>query len=156
MKACKVLVSLRSLLLAGAMALSSAGAQAQAQGAMQIQETNIQGVSAELIECTRKAGVLTVKVRFRASADKKTWFKIDTGHGAYAGFYVVAGDKKHFILRDAEGAPIAPRTLGDVHLGKGETHLWWAKFPAPGAEIKQVKLVIPEVLPFDDIPVTDK
>ncbi|CAG1003473.1 hypothetical protein BURK2_03218 [Burkholderiales bacterium] len=156
MKACKVLAILRSLLLVGGMSLSSVGALAQAGGALQTQETNVQGVSAELIECSRKAGVLTVKLRFRASAEKKTWFNIDTGHGAYAGFYVVAGDKKHFILRDAEGAPIAPKALGGVHLNKGETHLWWAKFPAPGIEVKQVKLVLPEVLPFEDIPVTDK
>lgn len=157
MKACKILANLRSLLLlVAAVSVFSAGAQAQAGAPMQTQETNIQGVSAELIECTRKAGVLTVKVRFRAGADKKTWLNIDTGHGAYAGFYLVAGDKKYFILRDAEGAPIAPKALGGVHLNKGETHLWWAKFPAPGADVKEVKLVIPEVLPFEDIPVTDK
>lgn len=154
MKTGKVLVVPRSLLAASALALLSAGAQAQS--AIQTQETNIQGVTADLIECSRKAGVLTVKLRFRSAADKKTWFNIDTGHGAYAGFYVVAGDKKHFILRDAEGAPIAPKALGGVHLNKGDTHLWWAKFPAPGPEVKQVKLVIPEVLPFEDLPVTDK
>lgn len=156
MKSMNLLSAVRSLVIGGAICFLPLAAQAQGSGPMQTQETNIQGVSAELIECTRKAGVLTLKVRFRASADKKTWFNIDTGHGAYTGFYVVAGDKKHFILRDAEGAPIAPKALGGVHLNKGETHLWWAKFPAPGAEVKQVKLVIPEVLPFEDIPVTDK
>lgn len=155
MNGCKNLARMRCVALLGVASLFWASAQAQTT-TLQTQETNIQGVSAELIECSRKAGVLTVKVRFRAGAEKKTWFNIDTGHGAYAGFYLVAGDKKHFILRDAEGAPIAPKAVGGVHLNKGDTHLWWAKFPAPGAEVKQVKLVIPEVLPFEDVPVTDK
>jgi hypothetical protein len=124
--------------------------------AQQVQDTNIQGVVAELTECTRKEGVLTVKVRFRNTSDKQMWLSIDSHHGAYDGFYVMATNKKYFVLKDAEGAPVAPKYLGGVNLAKGEVYQWWAKFPAPPIEIKQAKLIIPQVLPFEDVPIVDK
>lgn len=132
---------------------------AQAQGVsppLQTQETNIQGVVAELTECSRKDGVLTIKLRFRSSSDKKPYLSIDSHHGAYDGFYVVGSNKKYFVLKDAEGAPLAPKYLGGVNLGKDEVYNWWAKFPAPPAEVKKVKLIIPQVMPFEDVAVTDR
>ncbi|MBI4740870.1 MAG: hypothetical protein HY777_04795 [Betaproteobacteria bacterium] len=139
--------------------LAAGWTSALAQGVsppLPVQETNIQGVVAELAECSRKEGVLTVKLRFRGSSDKKPYLMIDTHHGAYDGFYVVGANKKYFVLKDAEGAPLAPKYLGGVNLGKDEVYNWWAKFPAPPAEVKKVKLIIPQVMPFEDVAVTDK
>jgi len=123
---------------------------------IQSQDTNISGVVAELTECKRKEGVLTVKIRFRNISSSKVWFSIDTHHGSYDGFYVTAENKKYFILRDSDGAPLAPKYLGDVHLEKDQTHSWWAKFPAPPPKVKKISLVLPQVLPFEDIPITDQ
>lgn len=135
------------------------GAQKQtgtAAGYIQSQETNIAGVVAELTECKRKEGVLTVKVRFRNVSNNKVWLSIDTHHGSYDGFYVTAEKKKYFVLRDSDGDQLAPKYLGGVHLQKNETHAWWAKFPAPPAGVKSINLMIPQVLPFEDVPITDQ
>jgi hypothetical protein len=150
-RSCGIPTAMLLLTLACPAALAQSAAQP-----LQIQETNIQGVVAELTECSRKEGVLSVKVRFRNASDKQAWLSIDSHHGAYDGFYVMAMSKKYFVLKDAEGAPVAPKYLGGANLAKGDIHHWWAKFPAPPAEVKQIKLVIPQVLPFEDVPIADK
>jgi hypothetical protein len=150
----------RSIMFAGALVgpvcFGIAAAAQTAGQALQVQETNVPGIVAEMTECKRKEGVLTVKVRFRNTSDKTSWFAIDTGHGKYEGFYVSAGNKKYFVLKDAEGAPVAPKYIDGGNLEKGQTYTWWAKFPAPPAEVKQVNLMMPKVLPFEDVPVADR
>lgn len=139
--------------------LSFVGAQKQTATTapyIQSQETNISGIVADLTECKRKDGVLTVKVRFRNTSNSKAWVAIDTHHGSYEGFYVTADNKKYFVLRDSGGEPLAPKYLGGVHLEKNQTYLWWAKFPAPSANVKKVNLIIPKVLPFEDVAITDQ
>lgn len=134
------------------------GAQKQtatSAGYIQSQETNMTGIVAELIECKRKEGVLTVKVRFRNTSNNKAYIAIDTHHGSYEGFYISAEDKKYFVLRDSDGAPLAPKYIGE-NLEKSQVFLWWAKFPAPPVKVKKVNLVIPKVLPFEDVPITDQ
>lgn len=128
--------------------------QAQAAAPLQSQETEISGVTADLTECKRSEGVLTVKVRFTNTGDEKAWFSIDTHHGGYDGFYVTAESKKYFVLRDTDDEPLAPKELGGVWLEKNKTALWWAKFPAPPASVKKINLIIPKVLPFEDVPIT--
>ncbi len=68
---------------------------------------------------------------------------------------MTAEDKKYLILKDSEGAPLAPGGL-TADLEAGQTHLWWAKFPAPPPEVGTINLIIPSVLPFEDLPITDK
>lgn len=121
---------------------------------IQTQETNISGVVAELIECARNEGVLTVKVRFRNSGDQPVRLYAETHHGEYREFSVTASGKKYFVLKDTEGAPLAPKYL-DANLAKGQTYLWWAKFPAPPTDVKKVDVIIPGVLPFENVPISD-
>lgn len=141
-------------LLASAFIGTISPRQIQAAAPIQIQETEISGVTAELTECKRAEGVLTVKVRFKNTSDEKVWFSIDTHHGDYDGFYVTAESKKYFVLKDSDGAPLAPKYLGNKDLNKNEIILWWAKFPAPPASVKKINLIIPRVPPFDDVPIT--
>ncbi len=122
---------------------------------IQMQQTNVAGVIAEVIQCKRKKGVLNIKVRFTNNGNDKASLRIDTHHGDYKGFYVTAKNKKYFVLKDTEGIALAPKYIG-VEIKKGESYYWWAKFPAPPAEIKEVNIVIPKVLPFEDVEITDK
>jgi hypothetical protein len=122
---------------------------------IQMQPTNMNGINAELIQCKRKKGVLSIKVRFVNSGNDMVKLRIDTHHGAYDGFYVTAKEKKYFVLKDTEGIALAPKYMG-ADLKKGESYYWWAKFPAPPAEVKEVNIVIPQVLPFEDVEITDK
>lgn len=102
------------------------GAQKQtgtSAGYIQSQETNITGIVAELIECKRKEGVLTVKVRFRNTSNNKAYIAIDTHHCSYEGFYISAENKKYFVLKDSDGAPLAPKYIGE-NLEKSQIFLW--------------------------------
>jgi len=137
-------------------ASAPATAAADAGGAvLQTQETNASGLVAELTEATRKEGVLTVKVRFRNTGTAEVYNNFETNHGGYQLFYVTAGEQKYFVLKDAEDAPLAPVYL-TVNLDPGATMTWWAKFPAPPATETTFDLIMPDVTPFEDVPITDR
>lgn len=126
--------------------------------ALQVQETNIPGVVAEILECKRKEGVLTVKVRFRNNSGEQQAVKM-FARPKYEPFYVIAESKKYLVLKDSEDVALAPPMNGwgnvEFTLEAGSTHLWWGKFPAPPAEVKTLSFVMPQVLPFDDVPIAD-
>ena len=121
------------------------------------QETNWQGVVAEVTEFRRKGNTLTAKVRLRnqgaAEAKAEVIYKevylMDLGAG-----------KKYQVLQDEKGAYIAglrsgwnDRWYGD--LAPGESYTLWVKFPAPPAEVKSVTLQVPGVPPFEDLAIQD-
>lgn len=133
-------------------------AQAQVP-AIQTQETNHAGVVAELTECRRSEGVLNLKVRLRNTGASQVSFSAIKNR-AYDDYYVVAGGKKYFVLRDTEKLPLATASDGfgsvSVHLDKGGSFLWWAKYPAPPPEVKKVNYVTPLGAPFEDVPISDR
>ena len=122
------------------------------------QETNTQGVVAELIECRRKEGVLSIRVRLRSTGSGAVDYPIYRRD--FGNYYVTAENKKYFMLKDSEGAWLAtppnPQDNLDAHIAAGQTFVWWAKFPAPPPAVKKINLVMPGVAPFEDVPVTDQ
>jgi hypothetical protein len=145
----------RTFLLAFAV---PAAAQAQVPP-IQTQETNEAGVVAELTECRRSEGVLSIKVRLRNTGPAPVQVTAIRDR-AYDHYYVVAGGKKYFVLRDTEKEPLA--TVADnsgsvyANLDKGGSFTWWAKYPAPPSEIKKVDYVTPLGAPFEDVPVSER
>jgi hypothetical protein len=134
-------------------------AAAPASTAAKTQDTNITGVVAEVTECTRKDGVLSLKVRFRnTGSDKKELPLIQNRD--YEKYYVSASSKKYFILKDSEGTYLTPQASSfgglDVKLDPSGQYTWWAKFPAPPADVKTVTLYMKVAAPFEDIPVVDQ
>jgi hypothetical protein len=118
-------------------------------------ETNMKA-TAELYECKRKEGVLTLKVRFKAPAASTT---IDL---PYKDTYVVdvASGKKYFVLRDSDKVAVATPTEGWTDrvrhsLEAGGTFNAWWKFPAPPPTTKKVSFFLPKSEPFEDLPITD-
>jgi predicted small lipoprotein YifL len=137
-------------------ATPTAAAPAAKQSA---RETKVAGVVAELIESKRKDGVLTVQVRFRNTGDKAAGFWAIDGRN-YDAYYVIAEDKKYLLLRDENKDPLSPVDGGSgiirVNLQPQETWLWWAKYPAPPAQVKKFSYVTPLTGPFDDVPISDQ
>ena len=88
---------------------------AQSSPVIQSQETSFQGILAELIQCKRKKGVLTVKVRLTNTSSKgvKTWWR-DVQKNVY--LMDEANQKKYFILKDANGEYICNVDTGDIPL----------------------------------------
>jgi hypothetical protein len=121
------------------------------------EDTNTIGVAADVTECSRKEGVLSVKVRFRNTTDAKKHFAIIDGRN-YEKYYLTAGSKKYFILKDSEGTYLTPQGDGfgslGVDLDGAGQYTWWAKFPAPPAEVKEVTLYMPVAAPLEDIPIS--
>jgi hypothetical protein len=156
--------SLVILLGLAAGAFRAAPVLAQAQNPIQTQDTNIKDVVAELMECKREEGVLTVRLRFRNT--NKTEHKVikfitrdNSNKDTYDAYYVTAGSKKYFVLRDTEKKPLAPQTNGyggvlEVTIEKDGSYVWWAKYPAPPADVKKVTYYTPMTPPFDNVPIS--
>jgi hypothetical protein len=141
-------------------ALTSPPAAEQA-GVIQTQETNQAGLMGELTECRRSEGVLTIKVRFRNTSTKPSHLRLTNWNAAGDNekFYVTAGNKKYFMLKDSEGTYLSSNSASngvEVNLEPGQTFLWWAKYPAPSADVKKINFMMPVTPPFEGIPITDK
>jgi hypothetical protein len=133
----------------------AAPSPAASAGVIQTQETNTQSVVADLTECKRKDGVLTVKLGFRNTSGGTVTFY--TGRlDDYDKTYVTADNKKYFILTDSEKQPLSGKTDGNVSLDPGQSFHWWAKFPGPPAAVKSINLLTSVASPFDDVPISDQ
>lgn len=125
---------------------------------LQTQETNAVGVIAELMECKREDGVLTVRVRFRNTGDKVVDLNLVDNRN-YDAYYATANSKKYFVLRDSEKNALAPAVSNfgslSARLNKGDVYNWWAKYPAPPADVKKISYFTPLTPPFDSVPIKD-
>jgi Cytochrome oxidase complex assembly protein 1 len=129
---------------------------------IQSQDTNIQGVVGELIQCRRSAGVLSVKIRFHNTTGAGMGFYALPPNASYDKYYLAAANKKYFILKDTEGTYLAPSANWDCglsgvceKLGAGQSITWWARFPAPSADVTKLDLFTPVTPPFEDVPIAD-
>lgn len=133
---------------------------AEQAGVIQTQEANTEGIVADLTECRRTEGVLNIKIRFRNTSNKSANLQLlPSGGGDYLKYFVTAGNKKYFILKDSEGTFLAVQpvnyTLGGT-IEAGRSFLWWAKYPAPSGDVKKINYITPVTPPFEDVPITDK
>jgi hypothetical protein len=105
-----------------------AAGPAQTTPVIQRQDTNVTGVVAELTQCMRKDGVLSINVRLHNTSSAQVEFKA-LDHKNYASFYLTAENKKYFILSDSEKVPLAvqPNTYDGnlvVKIAAGGSYQW--------------------------------
>lgn len=128
-----------------------------AGAALQTQDTNVAGVVADFVECRSREGVLSVKIRLRNTGNDKAQVHLIQGRD-YEKYYVTAGSKKYFVLRDDEKVPLAAAADGlgglVVTLPKGGAWTWWAKYPSPPASDSKITYVWPVGAPFEDVPIS--
>jgi hypothetical protein len=145
-------------LAAFALALAAAAPASAQTPAIVASDTNVAGVVAEVTECKRKEGVLSLKLRFRNTGATEADFNLIEGRN-HDKLYVTAADKKYFVLRDSEKTPVSAQedAFGNlrVKLAPGASWTWWAKYPAPPPEIEAVSYYTTVGPPIEDIPVTD-
>ena len=118
--------------------------------------------SLPVIECKREDGVLTVRVRYRNTTDKKVKLLLINKKN-FDEYYVTAGSKKYLMMRDPQNKTASPQEgsyggySGRVgaDLAKGGTYQWWAKYPAPPADVKKISYYTPLSAPFDNVPISD-
>jgi hypothetical protein len=145
-----------SLVCATLIGARVAPARAQSGDVIQSQDTNFGGIVGEITQVKRKDGVLTIKLRLRNTSSEAANLKL-INSSDYDSYYVTAADKKYFVLRDTEEVPLAPKSSGDfwVEIAKDGAYTWWAKYPAPPAEVTSVTYYTPLAAPFEDLPITD-
>jgi hypothetical protein len=140
--------------------IASAAAQTAPAALSEAQDVNgATGVVAEIVQCKRDSGVLSIRMRLRNTGDAAAEVKVLASGDWYDRYYVTAGSKKYFVLRDSEKTPLAnpPTSYGalSVEIPKGGTYVWYAKYQAPPAEIKKVNYYTPISAPFEDVPISD-
>ncbi|MGO8866397.1 MAG: hypothetical protein ACLQME_07850 [Alphaproteobacteria bacterium] len=137
-----------------------AAAQTPAGALSEAQELNgVSGVVAEIVRCKRDNGVLEIRMRLRNTGDVDVSLTL-IPNGARDGYYVVAGKKKYFVLKDSDGTPLGtPVNASDnrviATIPKGGSYVMFAKYPAPPDDQKKVDYYTPLTLPFEGIPITD-
>ena len=146
--------SLAAALVAVAISLD-AGAQSPKPEA---HETNVGGLTVEVAEVVRKEGVLTVKLRFRNTNTKAVSFYV-VPDGNWNTYYVLAGKSKLMVLKDSKDVPLMPPLGTGSFLSRslepGASYLFWAKFPAPPADVKKVELHTPLSAPIEDVVIAE-
>jgi hypothetical protein len=123
--------------------------------AIQSQDSNIDGVVAEITQAQRKEGVLTVRLRLRNTSDGEKKVDLPWNEDDYDKFYVTAGKKKYLVLRDSAKVAIASPPTGRKSMAKGAGFTWWAKFPAPPASDTKFSFYTSLAPPFEDVPIMD-
>jgi hypothetical protein len=140
--------------------IAPAAAQTAPAALSEAQDVNgAVGVVAEIVQCKRDSGVLSMRMRLRNTSDAAVGVTLLANGDWYDRYYVTAGSKKYFVLRDSEKTPLAnpPTSYGalSVEIPKGGSYVWYAKYQAPPAEIKKVNYYTPVSAPFEDVPISD-
>lgn len=144
----------RSAILAGVLILVPAVGRAQPV------ETEIAGVTAELVELRQAGGALRLAVRFGNQDPEKT--------ANFAAFEVsritlvdAKSKRKHLPLRDANNHYVAGPIGDDISGGRivlkippRQATVVWAYFETVAAGTVMT-VTVPNVFPFDDVPVTE-
>jgi hypothetical protein len=146
------------ILFAAAQSINPIAAADELKPVTAAQDTNKPGLVAEIVECKREGGVLSIRMRLRNSSDKEIDESVIEERNFHQ-FYVTAGAKKYLIMEDSEKVPLStPAHSGgnlSVKLPKGATWIWWAKYTAPPPEIKSINYYTPLAPPFDGVPITE-
>ena len=79
----------------------------------------------------------------------------DADFGSVAGTTLVdpVSRKKYLVVRDTEGHCMC--SAGVPNMRPKSRVNFWAKFPAPPADVKKVSVIIPHVIPMDDVPISE-
>ncbi|HUU52017.1 MAG TPA: hypothetical protein VMW92_03225 [Candidatus Heimdallarchaeota archaeon] len=127
-----------------------------AQEAIQTQESDTwDGIEVDLISCTVKNNIVTVKCKLRNVGSEKHSVRIE-----YRSSYLMdeVNQKKYFALKDSDGiyiaGPMADKGDGgrfwfDIFPEKYRS--LWIKFPKPTDSPETITVSIPGVFPFEEV-----
>jgi hypothetical protein len=142
------------VLAAVGMLLAGEGAEPGAKP--MVEETEWQGVTAELTSVERTSGnMLTIKFKYTNTGSAKAEI---ARLGQYSHDNVVEhvyyidtqSKKKYLVVKDAEGKALGTN-LKYFALAPGESKAAWAKFPEPPADVQKISVYLPGAPPFEDV-----
>lgn len=122
------------------------------EGHLAIAVVSLDRVGPDMVELrlavtnTSAPGAPALDVSQRFSAD-------GPDRGTLAEVYLadLTHQRKFFILRDAQNAPIGSRDTAP--LPAGERRVFWARYPAPKADEREVVVHVPHADPMPNVPV---
>ena len=112
------------------------------------------GYEADVIKAATKGDILTVQLAYRNTGNEN----IQLMYGIQYVYYIDEKEKKKYhVLRDSQNVYLgSPNLLNDINarlMAGGKTIVWF-KFPAPPIDTTKISLIVPEVLPFEDLPIS--
>jgi hypothetical protein len=132
--------------------------------AIQTQTGMTGDVEVDVTKANIQEGILTVTLTYRNNGKDEVKLKTFAIDDVY--FISETEKKKYHVLKDSKnewvGAPIGRNWLGShdgfrvnpVVVGPGGKAIVWFKFPAPPENVDMVNLIVPDVMPFDKLPVS--
>jgi hypothetical protein len=122
---------------------------------IQTQSSTEGDVEVDVIKAAAKEGILTVQLAYRNKGNAEAhlywgWQEV---------YFLDTQDKKKYqVLKDSQGIFLAAPDNGSHEIdarvpGAGKVLVWF-KFPAPPASTTKINLVVPGVLPFEDLPIS--
>ena len=129
--------------------------RAWAADPLQTQMSMSGDMDVEVLKASILDNIFTVVLLYRNNGEAKERIYYN-----FAGVYFIddTEKKKYHVLKDSNnkwiGAPM--NSAGDISrkIAAGGKQLVWFKFPAPPAAVKSINLVIPGVLPFEELAIS--
>ena len=129
--------------------------RAWAADPLQTQMSMSGDMDVEVLKASILDNIFTIVLLYRNNGEAKERIYYN-----FAGVYFIddTEKKKYHVLKDSNnrwiGAPM--NSAGDISkkIAAGGKQLVWFKFPAPPATVKSINLVIPGVLPFEELAIS--
>lgn len=121
--------------LGGAMAQEATAPEPAAEMQPVTASLNNGWAQATLADARRDGDKLHLTVRFVASPDVKgthVLYSVISANSWESDFYLLAGDKKYLLIKDASDIPVASSSLA-LRAGTPQAGSWSGTFPAPPA-----------------------
>jgi hypothetical protein len=144
----------RALILIVLLAIFSYS-RAWAADPLQTQMSMSGDMDVEVLKASILDNIFTIVLLYRNNGEAKERIYYN-----FAGVYFIddTEKKKYHVLKDSNnrwiGAPM--NSAGDISkkIAAGGKQLVWFKFPAPPATVESINLVIPGVLPFEELAIS--
>ncbi len=149
-------VAFISCIIARTQAQDASPAKAESAAATMKQDTEWDGVSAELVSVKgNEGGSITVQFKYTNTGANKAELstKESYGHANLAAlvYYIDPKNKKKYtVMEDSAHAPVASNSW-DVKLEPGASKACWAKLPAPPADVNSITVFLPGAPPFEKV-----
>ena len=129
--------------------------RAWAADPLQTQMSMSGDMDVEVLKASILDNIFTIVLLYRNNGEAKERIYYN-----FAAVYFIddTEKKKYHVLKDSNnewiGAPM--NSAGDISrkIAAGGKQLVWFKFPAPPAAVKSINLVIPGVLPFEELAIS--
>jgi hypothetical protein len=143
----------------GAIVLGPATLPALADDVIQSHTANIDGITAEIIQCTRAGDRLTIALRLHNTSS----YALRISNAGFNDFYLMAGDKKYLVLGHTGYAAtpdnkvsVDNQTSANFTLFGGQSLIWHAQYAAPPTDIKNITFHMGGIArPFENVRITD-